>query len=373
MPNWRHASRRRPAAAARGGFRRRDRADAVLQRDRRRRQRALRRGDVRADARARSRRRPGFDLAAQRRARGAGHRRHRRDPGHAVPAGAHRRRADAGGVATRWRGSGPAPGWCRSAPARSSSPRPACSTGGPRPRTGSSPTTCARLHPEVLLDENVLFVDDGDVLTSAGLAAGIDLCLHIIRARSRRAGGQRGRQVLRGAAVAGGRPGAVHRPAGACAGSLLDGGDAGVGAAAPRRGAHGAAAGAAREDERAHLQPSVPRGDRGSRRVRGCAAAASTAPVSYWSRAICPSTRSPGCRVSDRAATCATTCVAAWGCRRRAIARCTKAFETRLPSSKSTFWRTSLTLSRPNVDLGVRYRNSHFISSDTVLSDPSDW
>jgi len=38
-----------------------------------------------------------------------------------------------------------------------------------------------RLHPKVLLDENVLFVDDGDVLTSAGLAAGIDLCLHIIR------------------------------------------------------------------------------------------------------------------------------------------------------------------------------------------------
>jgi transcriptional regulator GlxA family with amidase domain len=38
-----------------------------------------------------------------------------------------------------------------------------------------------RLHPDVLLDENVLFVDDGDVLTSAGLAAGIDLCLHIIR------------------------------------------------------------------------------------------------------------------------------------------------------------------------------------------------
>lgn len=37
------------------------------------------------------------------------------------------------------------------------------------------------LHPAVCVDENVLFVDDGDVLTSAGLAAGIDLCLHIIR------------------------------------------------------------------------------------------------------------------------------------------------------------------------------------------------
>ncbi|HEV7420986.1 MAG TPA: helix-turn-helix domain-containing protein [Mycobacterium sp.] len=38
-----------------------------------------------------------------------------------------------------------------------------------------------RLHPGVRVDERVLFVDDGDVLTSAGLAAGIDLCLHIIR------------------------------------------------------------------------------------------------------------------------------------------------------------------------------------------------
>ncbi|AKS32921.1 GlxA family transcriptional regulator [Mycolicibacterium goodii] len=38
-----------------------------------------------------------------------------------------------------------------------------------------------RLHPRIQVDENVLFVDDGDLLTSAGLAAGIDLCLHIIR------------------------------------------------------------------------------------------------------------------------------------------------------------------------------------------------
>jgi transcriptional regulator GlxA family with amidase domain len=38
-----------------------------------------------------------------------------------------------------------------------------------------------RLHPAVRVDEKVLFVDDGDVLTSAGLAAGIDLCLHVIR------------------------------------------------------------------------------------------------------------------------------------------------------------------------------------------------
>ncbi|GAA4155421.1 DJ-1/PfpI family protein [Gryllotalpicola daejeonensis] len=36
-------------------------------------------------------------------------------------------------------------------------------------------------HPLVTVDENVLFVDEGDVLTSAGAASGIDLCLHILR------------------------------------------------------------------------------------------------------------------------------------------------------------------------------------------------
>ncbi|WP_148616167.1 GlxA family transcriptional regulator [Nocardioides rubriscoriae] len=38
-----------------------------------------------------------------------------------------------------------------------------------------------RLYPRVDLDPRVLYVDDGDVLTSAGLSAGVDLCLHLIR------------------------------------------------------------------------------------------------------------------------------------------------------------------------------------------------
>jgi len=38
-----------------------------------------------------------------------------------------------------------------------------------------------RLYPRVRLDPDVLFVDDGDVLTSAGNAAGLDLCLHVVR------------------------------------------------------------------------------------------------------------------------------------------------------------------------------------------------
>ncbi|MER6008113.1 helix-turn-helix domain-containing protein [Nonomuraea angiospora] len=38
-----------------------------------------------------------------------------------------------------------------------------------------------RLFPQVKLDPDVLYVDDGDVLTSAGVAAGLDLCFHVIR------------------------------------------------------------------------------------------------------------------------------------------------------------------------------------------------
>ena len=38
-----------------------------------------------------------------------------------------------------------------------------------------------RLYPLLKVNPEVLFIDGGDVLTSAGVAAGIDLCLHVIR------------------------------------------------------------------------------------------------------------------------------------------------------------------------------------------------
>ncbi len=39
----------------------------------------------------------------------------------------------------------------------------------------------ARRHPAVRVDPDVLYVDDGDVLTGAGSAAGLDLCVHLVR------------------------------------------------------------------------------------------------------------------------------------------------------------------------------------------------
>ena len=45
-------------------------------------------------------------------------------------------------------------------------------------------TECAELarrYPRVTVDPDVLYIDEGDILTSAGSAAGIDLCLHVVR------------------------------------------------------------------------------------------------------------------------------------------------------------------------------------------------
>ncbi|MDF2823983.1 MAG: AraC family transcriptional regulator [Mycobacterium sp.] len=39
----------------------------------------------------------------------------------------------------------------------------------------------ARLYPTAKIDRNVLYVDDGNLITSAGTAAGIDACLHLVR------------------------------------------------------------------------------------------------------------------------------------------------------------------------------------------------
>src|SRR6202034_2898054 len=39
----------------------------------------------------------------------------------------------------------------------------------------------ARRYPLLTVDSGVLYVDEGDVLTGAGSAASIDLCLHIVR------------------------------------------------------------------------------------------------------------------------------------------------------------------------------------------------
>lgn len=42
-------------------------------------------------------------------------------------------------------------------------------------------TTLASRYPDIVVEPDALYVDEGDILTSAGSAAGLDLCIHIVR------------------------------------------------------------------------------------------------------------------------------------------------------------------------------------------------
>ncbi|MFD3541949.1 GlxA family transcriptional regulator [Streptomyces sp. NPDC058662] len=62
----------------------------------------------------------------------------------------------------------------------------------------------AKRYPRVEVDEAVLYIDEGDVLTSAGMSAGMDLCLHLVR---RDLGAHVANQLARRMVVSGHRPG----------------------------------------------------------------------------------------------------------------------------------------------------------------------
>ena len=62
----------------------------------------------------------------------------------------------------------------------------------------------ARRYPRVTVTPDVLYVDHGDILTSAGTAAGIDLCLHLVRGDH---GAEIANRVARGMVVAAHRDG----------------------------------------------------------------------------------------------------------------------------------------------------------------------
>ncbi len=62
-----------------------------------------------------------------------------------------------------------------------SSARPACSTDAGARRTGDTSTSCAQRYPRALVDANVLYVQDGTIVTGAGSAAGLDASLHLLR------------------------------------------------------------------------------------------------------------------------------------------------------------------------------------------------
>lgn len=71
----------------------------------------------------------------------------------------------------------------------------------------------ARRHPGITVEPGVLYLDHGDVLTSAGTASGIDACLHVVRTRL---GAEAANRVARSLVVAphreGGQAQYIERP-----------------------------------------------------------------------------------------------------------------------------------------------------------------
>ncbi|MCG8921512.1 GlxA family transcriptional regulator [Lentzea sp. CC55] len=62
----------------------------------------------------------------------------------------------------------------------------------------------AERYPKIHVDDSQLYVDEGDVLTSAGMSAGLDVCLHLVR---RDLGAHVANQLARRMVVPGHRPG----------------------------------------------------------------------------------------------------------------------------------------------------------------------
>ena len=120
----------------------------------------------------------------------------------------------------------------------------------------------AARHPRVDVEPGVLYIDEGQVLTSAGVAAGLDLCLHILR---RDHGAALANTIARRIVVPphreGGQAQYVEQPV-PDERRRVAGRDPRVGARAPARAAHGPHARHARARLRAHVRPPLPRRDR---------------------------------------------------------------------------------------------------------------
>ena len=184
-------------------------------------------------------------------------------------------------------------GWSRSARARSRWPRRACSTAAARPRTGATPPTSPRAIPRVRVEPDVLYVDEGDVLTSAGVASGLDLCLHILRRDHGAAlAGRIARRIVVPPHRDGGQAQYVEQPLPVHPGGSL---------AATRawalerlaRAADGPRPRRPRPRLRAHVRPPLRAPRPACRSCAGCSPSASTRPAPRWSPTTRRSTRSP--------------------------------------------------------------------------------
>ena len=151
----------------------------------------------------------------------------------------------------------------------------------------------ATAFPAVHVDSDVLYVDHGDVATSAGTGAGIDLCLHLVR---RDYGSAYANQIARSMVLPPHREGSQRQYAiqpSTDAGGRVAGTAAGVGYLAARHTADPRSARKPQLDCQAEPSPAASPSNSASARGSGCSASASTRPGPCWNRPTCRSKPSP--------------------------------------------------------------------------------
>ena len=155
---------------------------------------------------------------------------------------------------------------------------------------------CDRLaaeYPAVRVDPDVLYIDDGDVLTSAGISAGMDLCLHVVRGDL---GADAAMTIARWNVVAPHRDGGQAQFIATPVPDARNGGGLAahprVGPRAPRRAAHRRRPRPPRAHERAHASPGTSSPRPAARPSSGCPPIASSTRAACWRRPSCRSRRS---------------------------------------------------------------------------------
>lgn len=142
----------------------------------------------------------------------------------------------------------------------------------------------AERYPKVRVDDSVLYVDDGDVLTSAGLSAGLDLCLHLVR---RDLGAHVANQLARRMVVLlppDRRSGPVHRPVRSPQRRQGPGPRTGLGAGPPGPASDRREPGAAGRDEPHGRSTGGSRRPPGQLPFSGSSTSAWRGPRACWSR-----------------------------------------------------------------------------------------
>ncbi len=191
--------------------------------------------------------------------------------------------------------------------------------------------TMAAMYPLIEVDPDVLYVQDGRIITSAGTAAGLDACLHLLRQELGAGADQPHRAAHGRAAAARRRSGAVHRQAAAPGGLALARAGDGLDGARTCATTSPSTSSRRRRTCRRARSPVASRPTSARRRPPGSRGSGSSMPSDCSSGPTWASTASPRRAASARRRCCGRTSRGCWARPRPRTAPPSAATSTRSP------------------------------------------